>query len=69
MKMPIKSVENGDITVEAAGNDQIVLFLNALKSGEVSYLGMDIRKPNLEELFLALTGESLITEDKPEVKE
>lgn len=64
MAMPIKSTENGNVTVEAAGNDQIVEFLNALKAKGVSYMSMDIRKPNLEELFLVLTGESLITEEQ-----
>ncbi|MCK5396956.1 MAG: ABC transporter ATP-binding protein, partial [Thermoplasmata archaeon] len=66
MNMPIKSKENGNITVEAAGNDQIVEFLNNLKAKNVSYLSMDIRKPNLEELFLALTGETLISEEASE---
>ena len=66
MKMPIKSTENGNITVEAAGNDQIVEFLNNLKIKSVSYLSMDIRKPNLEELFLVLTGETLVSEEAGE---
>ena len=66
MGMPIKSIENGNITVEAAGNDQIVEFLNNLKIKNVSYLSMDIRKPNLEELFLVLTGEELISEEASE---
>lgn len=65
MNMPVKSRENGNVTVEAQDNDQIVEFLVNLKSGGIHYTGMDIRKPNLEELFLALTGESLIT-DEPE---
>ncbi len=59
MDMPVKSIENGNVTVEAADNDQIIEFLNNLKLKNVSYLSMDIRKPNLEELFLALTGETL----------
>ena len=63
MNMPIKSTENGNITVEAAGNDQIVEFLNNLKLKNVSYQSMDIRKPNLEELFLVLTGEELISQE------
>ncbi|MFO7618719.1 MAG: ABC transporter ATP-binding protein [Thermoplasmata archaeon] len=64
MGMPIQSMDNGNITIEANGNDQIVEFLNALKSNNISYLGMDIRKPNLEELFLALTGEQLVQAEK-----
>ncbi|KYK26393.1 MAG: hypothetical protein AYK23_03100, partial [Candidatus Proteinoplasmatales archaeon SG8-5] len=59
--------ENGNIVVEAVGNDQIIDFLGQLKARNVKFEGMDIRKPNLEELFLMLTGEELVTED--EVKE
>ena len=62
MSMPIHSVENGNITIEASGNDQIVEFLNNLKAREIRYTSMDIRKPNLEELFLELTGEQLVQE-------
>jgi len=60
MEIPIRAQNNGNVTIEASGNDQIVDFLNGLKSNNISYLGMDIRKPNLEELFLALTGEQLV---------
>jgi ABC-2 type transport system ATP-binding protein len=64
MGMPVHSRDNSNITIEASGNDQIVEFLNGLKSNKISYLGMDIRKPNLEELFLELTGEQLVQSDK-----
>ncbi|MBA3046468.1 MAG: ABC transporter ATP-binding protein [Candidatus Thermoplasmatota archaeon] len=60
MGMPTQGRDNGNITIEASGNEQIVEFLNALKANNISYLSMDIRKPNLEELFLVLTGEALI---------
>ncbi|MDO9538314.1 MAG: ABC transporter ATP-binding protein [Thermoplasmata archaeon] len=60
MGMAVQSMNNGNITVEAAGNEQIVEFLNALKANNISYLSMDIRKPNLEDLFLMLTGEALV---------
>jgi len=63
LSMPIKKEENGNITVEAQNNDQILEFLNAIKAKNLPYQSVDIRKPNLEELFLALTGESLITEE------
>jgi ABC-2 type transport system ATP-binding protein len=63
MGIAIQSQENGNITIEASGNEQIVEFLNALKTNNISYLGMDIRKPNLEELFLALTGEALVEKE------
>ena len=61
MNMPVKKEENGNVTIEAVGNDQILEFLNALKAKAISYQSVDIRKPNLEELFLALTGEQLIS--------
>jgi ABC-2 type transport system ATP-binding protein len=64
MGMPVQGRDSGNVTIEANGNDQIVEFLNALKSNNISYLSMDIRKPNLEELFLALTGEQLVQGDK-----
>jgi ABC-2 type transport system ATP-binding protein len=60
MGMSIQSEEKSGITIEASGNEQIVQFLNALKANGISYHSMDIRKPNLEELFLVLTGEALI---------
>ena len=53
------SEDNGDVVFEAKTNDQIVLVLNALKDGNIPYHGLDIRKANLEEVFLTLTGESL----------
>jgi ABC-2 type transport system ATP-binding protein len=64
MGMSVHAEEKGSITIEASGNDQIVEFLNALKAAGISYTSMDIRKPNLEELFLALTGEALVQEGK-----
>jgi ABC-2 type transport system ATP-binding protein len=63
MGMAIQSQEKGKITIEARGNEQIVEFLNALKANNISYLTMDIRKPNLEELFLELTGEALVEKE------
>lgn len=65
MGMAVQSEEKGSVTVEAKGNEQIVEFLNALKSNNISYMSMDIRKPNLEELFLALTGETLTDKEAP----
>ena len=34
-------------------------ILNAIKAGGATFLGLDVRKPNLEEVFLKLTGETL----------
>jgi ABC-2 type transport system ATP-binding protein len=63
MGMAVHSEDKGGITIEATGNEQVVEFLNALKANGISYLSMDIRKPNLEELFLVLTGEALVEEE------
>ena len=41
-------------------------ILNAIRDAGASYLGLDVRKPNLEEVFLKLTGEAL-REDSPEM--
>lgn len=37
----------------------VLLILSALKDAGARYLGLDVRKPNLEEVFLKLTGEAL----------
>jgi ABC-2 type transport system ATP-binding protein len=60
--------ENGNVVLEAVSNDQIIDFLSQLKAKNVKFDGMDIRKPNLEELFLMLTGEELAAENEEEKK-
>jgi len=42
-------------------------ILNTIKDAGALYLGLDVRKPNLEEVFLKLTGEAL-REDPPEME-
>jgi len=37
----------------------VLRILNAIKDAGAQYLGLDVRKPNLEEVFLKLTGEAL----------
>jgi ABC-2 type transport system ATP-binding protein len=39
--------------------DDVQKVLNAIKDAGALYLGLDVRKPNLEEVFLKLTGEAL----------
>lgn len=48
-----------NIRIQLEHTDDVQKILNALKEGGVSFLGLDVRKPNLEEVFLKLTGESL----------
>ena len=39
--------------------DDIRKILNAMHNANASFLSMDVRKPNLEQVFLKLTGEAL----------
>jgi len=45
------------VRLERAGDVQKIL--NAIQAGGATFLGLDVRKPNLEEVFLRLTGEAL----------
>jgi len=47
------------INVRVERADDIREILNAMKDAGASLLGMDVRKPNLEQVFLKLTGEAL----------
>lgn len=60
MGLPVESLDNGNVVIEADGNEHILELLNRLKEQNIKYDGLDIRKANLEEVFLALTGKSLI---------
>jgi ABC-2 type transport system ATP-binding protein len=55
------------ITVRVERTDDIRKILNAMKDAGASLLSMDVRKPNLEQVFLKLTGEAL-NEDASEGK-
>jgi ABC-2 type transport system ATP-binding protein len=48
-----------NITVRVEHTYDVQKILNAIKDAGASYLGLDVRKPNLEEVFLKLTGEAL----------
>ncbi len=47
------------INVRVERTDDIREILNAMKDAGASLLSMDVRKPNLEQVFLKLTGEAL----------
>ncbi len=51
--------DHKDIKVKVAHTDDVLKILNAIKDAGASFLGLDVRKPNLEEVFLKLTGEAL----------
>jgi ABC-2 type transport system ATP-binding protein len=48
-----------NIRIMVEQTDDVLKILNAIKDAGVVYLGLDVRKPNLEEVFLKLTGEAL----------
>jgi ABC-2 type transport system ATP-binding protein len=54
--------ENGDIVIDTNNHEQVLALLNNLREKKVPYHGLDIRKANLEEVFLTLTGEKLSEE-------
>jgi ABC-2 type transport system ATP-binding protein len=51
--------DDGTIQLRVAKQDDIRRILNAMNEAGASFLGMDVRKPNLEQIFLKLTGEAL----------
>ena len=48
-----------DIRVRVEQIDDVRQILSTIKDAGVSLLSLDVRKPNLEEVFLKLTGEAL----------
>ena len=50
---------HGNLKVRLGHTDDVRKMLNAVKDGGVSFLSLDVRKPNLEEVFLKLTDETL----------
>ena len=48
-----------DIRVRVEHMDDVQKILNTIKEGGASLLSLDVRKPNLEDVFLKLTGEAL----------
>jgi len=55
-----------DIKIRVEHTDDVPQILNAIRDAGALYLGLDVRKPNLEEVFLKLTGEAL-REDSTEM--
>lgn len=50
---------NTEIKIRVEHTDDVQKILSAVKDAGAFYLGLDVRKPNLEEVFLKLTGEAL----------
>ena len=59
-KMGFKPVHDNhkDIKVRVQHMDDVPKILNTIKDAGASSLSLDVRKPNLEEVFLRLTGEA-----------
>lgn len=51
--------DSRNIKVRLEQTDDVQKILKAIKEAGASFLGLDVRKPNLEEVFLKLTGETL----------
>jgi len=52
-----------NIKVRVEHTDDVQKLLSAIKDAGTSLLSLDVRKPNLEEVFLKLTGEALHDSD------
>jgi ABC-2 type transport system ATP-binding protein len=59
MNLAYESPGNGDIIIDVQKDEEVLPLLNKLQEKKVRYDGFDVRKANLEEVFLALTGEVL----------
>jgi ABC-2 type transport system ATP-binding protein len=55
---PVKANHN-NIKVRVQHPDDVQKILNTIKDAGASFLSLDVRKPNLEEVFLKLTGAAL----------
>jgi len=50
---------NKNITIRVEHTEDVQQILSAITDAGASFLGLDVRKPNLEEVFLKLMGEAL----------
>ncbi len=51
---------HGDITVRLTHADDVRRILNAVRDGGASFTGLNVRKPNLEAVFLKLTDDTFL---------
>jgi ABC-2 type transport system ATP-binding protein len=60
-KMGFEPVDDNvkDIKVRVEHTDDVQKILNTIKDAGASFVSLDVRKPNLEEVFLKLTGDAL----------
>jgi ABC-2 type transport system ATP-binding protein len=62
MGLSFEFPDNGDIIIDTNTHEEVLKLLNILRENDVPYKGLDIRKANLEEVFLSLTGKKLCGE-------
>ena len=55
---PVHTNHN-NIRIRVEHTEDVQQILSAIKDAGALYRGLDVRKPNLEEVFLKLTGEAL----------
>ena len=56
---PVQHDNHKNIKVRVEHTGDVQKILNAIADAGVSLLSLDVRKPNLEEVFMTLTGEAL----------
>jgi ABC-2 type transport system ATP-binding protein len=56
----VKSEGNGTVAVTITFKDRVLDVLSALRHAAIEYESIEIRRSNLEEVFLALTGAKLV---------
>jgi len=56
---PVQPDNHKNIKVRVEHTGDVQKILNAIADAGVSLLSLDVRKPNLEEVFMTLTGEAL----------
>jgi len=59
MSLPYTVLSSGDVVIDVESSDALVRIINEVKRRDINFDGLDVRKGNLEEVFLKLTGESL----------
>jgi ABC-2 type transport system ATP-binding protein len=59
MGLSFELPENGNVIIDAFSHEQVLTLISNLAKKNVKYNGLDIRKANLEEVFLTLTGKKL----------
>jgi ABC-2 type transport system ATP-binding protein len=59
MDYEVEEKKKGDICVNIKGKDDLINLLTELKKRGANYVEVNVRRSNLEEVFLKLTGEKL----------